>query len=298
MKYKPTLLAGIFGCTAALAVAQETESPSSPSPGEQNVTQKIAGQFADFAGDDAQPLVDALRNGTDLSYDVETQVEVEVPEVDADGNPVYQTNPDGTQVLDADGNPVQQTTIEMQTVIETVVVTNTAGPMGFGNVKISMTLAEKLLAQQGLDADMASISGALFGIDPATADGILELRAAGEGWGQISKELLNTNLGSLMSAKNSGHETGKSSEHAQGANKTAAAKTRPVSTGRPDHASSSAKPSKPDRPSRPAKADRPEKPERPEKPDRPEKPERPEKPDRPEKPERPEKPAKPDRPNR
>ena len=177
MKYtqltpKRAILTCILGCSAAVAAAQDVEEPAVLSPGEQKVIGKWAGGFEDFAGENAPVVLEALRTGGDLSYEVEKQVEVEVPVVDAEGNPVYVVDAEGNQVLDDSGNPIQETTIEIETVIETVVVENTTGPQGMGNARTSMILAEAMLAEQGLEGSMANISGALFGTNPETADGI------------------------------------------------------------------------------------------------------------------------------
>ena len=105
--YTRTFLAGLLSCSAVFAQDQETDDPPSLSPGEQRVTQSLADQFEDFAGENAYTLFEALRTGSDLSYDVEREIEVEVPVLDADGNPVYQT--------DADGNPVSYTHLTLPT---------------------------------------------------------------------------------------------------------------------------------------------------------------------------------------
>lgn len=327
MKYKYPLITALLGLSAITAQAQDTgttdpvtdtpdttETVEQPtlSGGEQKVLGKIAGDFSEFAGEEnSLTLAEALRTGSGLSYEVETQVETEVekevPAVDAEGNPVYKTNPDGTPVTDAEGNPVQDTMIITETVVETVIETvnveNNAGPLGMGNVKIAMLLAEQKLMNEGLDGSIQSFSGALFGTDPELADGILEMRADGAGWGEISKELLNTNLGSLMSGKNAAGKGNKPTADTDVASAKAEKGARTVSTGKPEWAGSGKpekanKTEKPSRPEKAAKPSRPEKPAKPEKPSRPEKPEKPEKPSRPERPEKPAKPEKPSRPNR
>ena len=315
---KLRILTGILGCAAALAQAQDPEEPedaTAQSPGQERVTQSIADQFEEFAGENSTLLVEALRTGSELSYDVETQVDVEVPVLDADGNPVFQTDADGNQVLDDQGNPIPETMIEQQTVVETVVVENTVGPQGFGNARISMLLAEEMLAQGGMEGSMENIAGSLFGTDPEVADGILEMRADGAGWGEITQDLLGTNLGSLMSAKNPGHrtaqvgsETGRTqgrpeqSDGPQGAGRPDRGNRSPRAerSGRPENRGGG-RPVTTERPGRPEQAGRPERLDRPERVNRPERPERVNRPERPERPERvnrPERPERPDRPGR
>ena len=311
--YKSALLAGLLGCSAILAQDEDPDNPATLSPGEVKVSESLASQFEEFAGENALPLIEALRTGGDLSYDVETQVDVEVPVLDADGNQVFQTDADGNQVLDGSGNPIPETTIETQTITETVVVENTVGAMGFGNAKISMLLAEELLSQEGLEGTMENISGALFGTDPELADGILELRADGGGWGKITKDVLGTNLGSLMSQKNTnGKAGGKPVEPTDAAAATTQRSGRPADTGRAPkesgsnpkgsakpkptgRSSASASSARPARASSPGRANRPSKPT---KPARLSRAERPSRPDRPSRPSRPEKPNKPNRPGR
>ena len=133
--YKTTILAGLLGSLALSAAAQEIETPTLISTGEQKVIDKLGGDFADFAGDDATVLIEALRTGADLSYEVEKEVEVEVPALDDAGDPVIKLDDAGNPLLDASGDPIPETTIETQTTIETVVVENTAGPLGFGNTQ-------------------------------------------------------------------------------------------------------------------------------------------------------------------
>ena len=73
------------------------------------------------------------------------------------------------------------------------------GKMGFGNVKISLALAQESLRQQGImQPTSEQLHTALVG-DSTTA-GILQMRADGMGWGQIAQKY-DVKLGQLMSGK-------------------------------------------------------------------------------------------------
>ncbi len=122
-------------------------------------------------------------------------------------------------------------------------------PMGFGNVNISLALAQASLAQQGItNPTPQQIQAALVGGSVTTSrgtttlPGILTLRSEGKGWGVIAKSQ-ELNLGKVVS----GTKTDKSEKVAE----------------------------------RTQKAERAEKVERPEKMERPERVERPEKVERP-----------------
>jgi hypothetical protein len=81
------------------------------------------------------------------------------------------------------------------------------GKMGFGNVKISLALAQESLRQQGIlqptseQLHTALVGGQMVPGDPATTtNGILQMRAEGMGWGQIAQKY-DVKLGQLMSGK-------------------------------------------------------------------------------------------------
>ncbi len=78
-------------------------------------------------------------------------------------------------------------------------------PMGFGNVNISLALAQASLAQQGItNPTPQQIQAALIGGSVTTSKGmttlpgILTLRSEGKGWGVIAKSL-DLNLGKVVS---------------------------------------------------------------------------------------------------
>lgn len=132
------------------------------------------------------------------------------------------------------------------------------GKLGFGNVRIALSLAEASLKQAGIaNPTPEQIEAALNGGSVTSPsgkttrlDGVLQMRADGKGWGQIA-QALGFKLGDVMR-----------NERAE----------RVAQNQRIDRA---------EKGERMERAERPEKPERPQKPERPERPERPEKPERP-----------------
>lgn len=197
---------------------------------------KLVERYTDLAGspEAAGSLVDNLREGGDF---------VVVEEVTTE-------NPDGT---------TSTTTVERT-------IANPNGPMGWGEVNISLSLAGALI-DSGNAPDLQS---ALTGIETTVVQddgssvttvegGVLAMRADHMGWGQIANEL-GFKLGALVSA-------GNRSEHA-----AARASTRVErGGGKPERV---ARAERPERPVRPERAERPERPEKPERPQRPERPER------------------------
>lgn len=191
----------------------------------------LGNQFSTFAGSttNSQSLVQGLRDGTAITL----------------SEPVTTTSSTGVK-----------TTTTVSTTF-----TPATGPMGYGNVKIALSLAEASLAKAGItDPTAAEMQAALNGGTLVLAngtsiklDGILAARAAGEGWGQIAKAE-GFKLGDVMrSPKGDAH----AHTHVK-VERVEQVKGHDV-----------------DRPSKPehvAKADRPERPERPNKPERPEHP--------------------------
>ena len=151
---------------------------------------RLVTRYADAAGSPAASaaLVGGLREGGDFSY---TTREV---------RPVL--NADGTPVLDANGDPTTQLVDVPHT------ITNTNGAMGWGNVNISLSLAQALV-DSGEYADLESALAGTTTIvtnpdgttTSTTSGGVLAMRADGMGWGAIAKEL-GFKLGSLISAGN------------------------------------------------------------------------------------------------
>jgi len=81
------------------------------------------------------------------------------------------------------------------------------GKMGYGNVKISLALAQQSLSQQGITQPTsqqlytALTGGQMVPGDATTTNqGILQMRADGMGWGQIAQKY-DVKLGQLISGK-------------------------------------------------------------------------------------------------
>jgi hypothetical protein len=221
---------------------------------------RLVDRYADLAGsaDAASKLIGQLRTGGDFTV-TETVT-------------TTTTNADGT------------TTTQTSTVDRTV--PNAAGPMGWGEVNITLSLAQALV-DSGKYADLQSaLSGTATTVTNAdgtttttTSGGVLAMRADGMGWGAIAKKL-GFNLGTLMGASNRNATAGATSKGkaAKGGDTASAS-----SHGKPDKTGKALASTKTDRvatvehPSHPEKVERvsrPEKVERPTRPERPSKPER------------------------
>lgn len=83
-------------------------------------------------------------------------------------------------------------------------------PMGYGNIRIALSLAKAQLASQGIgDPTPTELQGALLGKTIVASDGsvtttqgVLQMRAAGMGWGKIANTM-GFKLGAVMSGKQS-----------------------------------------------------------------------------------------------
>lgn len=108
------------------------------------------------------------------------------------------------------------------------------GSMGYGNVRITLRMAQAELSKLGIAQPSAEeLSAVLLGgeIDGAPVDGILAMRAEGMGWGQIAQQY-GTTVGQVMGkgagltkqayipsqaspgGKNAPGSTGKAAQHA------------------------------------------------------------------------------------
>lgn len=233
MKMRNLTLA-VMGALAVTALAASplraqdapADAPTTTTTGQEST--RLSGEFTAFAGSDAnaEALVTGLRDGTEIMLDDTT------------------TNPVGTTATG-------ETTFQPAT-----------GKLGYGNVKIALSLAEASLVQAGIsDPTAEEIAAALNGgtltlADGTTVelDGVLAARADGEGWGQIANAM-GFKLGEVM---RSPHATGAADAHAS----AKVARVELAAHGHADH---------PDAPGRVAKVERPEHvvPDRPERPGRP-----------------------------
>ncbi len=208
---------------------------------------RLAERYAELAGspEAAADLVGELRTGGDFTV-TDT---VTTPVLDANGDPV----------LDANGNPQTTTTTVERS------IANPAGPMGYGEINITLSMAQALLesgAYPDLQSALTGLETTVTNADGTTtttsSGGVLVMRADGMGWGQIAQEL-GFNLGTLMSAANG---NGKAQSATARAPKSGA-------SAKPEKAAKVDKPDKPDRAERGAAVDRPTPPERVERPERP-----------------------------
>lgn len=231
-RLKSTLicLAVLGALSAAPVMAQTTGTPVSTSTMNQEST-RLSTEFTSFAGSstNSQALVTGLRDGTAITLTETTTA----------------TTPSTTTTF-----------------------TPATGKMGYGNVKIALSLTEAILAKDGItDPTAAELAAALNGGTLVLADGtsidlkgVLAQRAAGEGWGQIAKAD-GFKLGDVMrSPKAVGVAAANGHAHVH-VDKVELAKVHSVDhPGKPEHV---AKVDRPDRPDRPSKPDRPEHPDHP-----------------------------------
>ena len=108
--------------------------------------------------------------------------------------------------------------------VSTATFTPTTKPMGFGNVKLALSLAKRSLANLGItnptaEQMQAALMGGAITLPNGTTtniQGVDQLRASGMGWGQISKQF-NTKLGPVASeGKASGTATAMGAANAPG----------------------------------------------------------------------------------
>jgi hypothetical protein len=118
-------------------------------------------------------------------------------------------NVDSKQVVNDLRNGQWTTTTTDPTTNTTTTTTEAlpTGKMGFGNVKISLALAQESLRQQNImqptseQLHTALVGGQMVpGDSTTTTNGILQMRSEGMGWGQIAQKY-DVKLGQLMSGK-------------------------------------------------------------------------------------------------
>lgn len=213
--------------------------------------ERIAGYFSEFFGEESSSVVAGLRDGS-IQY-VEPLPEGEKVATDTDTDT---TETDGTEVdapeVEDGGEP--------------------GNGMGYGNVLITMALAEQLA---GLSA-----AEALEGEEGMTAheslNEILRMRQVdGMGWGQIAREL-GVNLGEVVSGIRSNRpdmteKLARRDERAAARSEARAERelARADKVAKVEKAERVAKLDRPERPVRPEKAEKPERPEKPARPERP-----------------------------
>lgn len=115
------------------------------------------------------------------------------------------------------------------------------GKMGNGGVNIALSLAQASLEEQGIaEPTPLELQTALMGgtLDGKTIEGVLQMRADGKGWGQIS-QTLGFKLGHVMRSE------------------------RASVAGKPERVARAERPARMEKPERPVRPERPVKPERP-----------------------------------
>ncbi len=160
--------------TTTLGTQTATMDKLATNRGQASVADKNASSFIMLAGskDNALALVNGLRNGTAIT----------LTSAPTTGN----TTGTGTAA---------NTTITPPT-----------SKMGWGNVFISLSLAQKILTQAGItnptaaQLKIALMGGDIIGADgkTVTIKGVLQLRADGMGWGKIA-QVYGTKLGPVVS---------------------------------------------------------------------------------------------------
>lgn len=172
-----TLVALALACATGAVWAQTASGAtptvsSTPAPATASKpTDKLVSTFSDFSGspDNAASLVNGLRTGS----------------------PITLSGPTG-------GSPSG----------EALTFSAPTRPMGYGNIRIALSLAQTQLASQGItNPTPAQLQGALMGTSvvgstgsTTTTQGILQMRASGMGWGQIANSM-GYKLGPVMSGK-------------------------------------------------------------------------------------------------
>ncbi|MCK9989145.1 MAG: hypothetical protein WA112_12455 [Rugosibacter sp.] len=164
------IVSTLFASSLALAqtATQTTTSTTASQPATATVpSNKLTTEFSGWAGspENADALVNGLRTGTSIT-------------------------------LTTPGTP--ETT---GTAITTTTFSPTTKPMGYGNIRIALRLAQEQLASQGIsNPTPAELQGALVGMPGSSTQGILQMRAAGMGWGQIANTM-GVKLGAVVSGK-------------------------------------------------------------------------------------------------
>jgi len=149
-------------------------------------------------------------------------------------------NVDSKQVVNDLRNGQWTTTTTDPTTNTTTTSTETlpTGKMGFGNVKISLALAQESLRQQSImqptseQLHTALVGGQMVPGDSTTmTNGILQMRSEGMGWGQIAQKY-DVKLGQLMSGKQPASPTTTTNTTTSKGIATASGKSSTIVTGK------------------------------------------------------------------
>ena len=185
----------------AATVDTETQvlNSTAENHGQTQVATRIATDFTTLAGssDNALALVRALRNAMPVTLTSTTTTTAGTSGTTAIGGG---TTTGGTGASTGGATSTSTT------------FTPPTGKMGWGNVFISLALAQDSLARLGItkptsqQLQAALVGGSVTGADgtSTTLKGVLTMRADGMGWGQIA-QALGTKLGPVVSAIKSAH---------------------------------------------------------------------------------------------
>jgi hypothetical protein len=255
-----------FLCAAWSSAANSTQGVVMKTPHLLRVSALLAlGAFtlAPFVRADADDA--AREEATTFDTDASTHGGVKVTDELADDFATFAGSEANAQALVTGlrtGDEVTLTsTINGQ--VTTTTFTPSSGLKGYGNVFISLALAQQELAAQGItQPTSAEIQAALNGgsiivgtganAKTVRLSGILVLRASGEGWGQIAHQL-DVKLGRVVSDIHAANER---IEHNE-------AIDRDHDAGKPDRDVIPDRPEPIDRPDTPVHVDRPERPDLP-----------------------------------
>lgn len=149
---------------------------------------RLSAEFADFLGgeEQASAVVAGLRQGTAFSLDSPSDSE-------STGGSTSTTT--GSTTTTSTTSSATTTTTDT-----TAAIDPPTGTMGYGNVRITLRLAQAELSKLGITQPTTEeLSAVLLGgeINGTQINGILTMRADGMGWGQIAKEYGMT-VGQLM----------------------------------------------------------------------------------------------------
>src|SRR5258708_3812606 len=183
--------------------------------GQTQVATRIASSFTTIAGsqDNALALVRALRNGTEVTLTSTSTSTTGTGTGTGTTGTGTGTTGTGTGTTGTGtgttgtGTGTTGTGTGTGTSTTTTSFTPPTGKMGWGNVFISLALAQDVLTRAGItNPTAAQLQAALVGGDVTGADGktvtlkgVLTMRADGMGWGQIA-QATGTKLGPVVSA--------------------------------------------------------------------------------------------------
>lgn len=181
-------------------LAEEEVPLDDPDPvvteGSGQIPGKLSTEFDEFLAniDGPEGLIHELREGT---YGAEPEVDGETgdaSDADTGSDTTDTTTADTSTDSSSDGVDAADTANGPEAGTEDTA--DGSGKMGWGNVRISLKLAEENLAMDGITQPTSDeLAAALLGGEDAS--GILALRAEGMGWGEIAQEY-GYKLGEVM----------------------------------------------------------------------------------------------------